>query len=146
MSSVHDDDKRSTSHAGLDSTAKVQTLQKKEKEYKIQKPYIIHRSANAIIVAGQNQMFKTERVSYRNKFNSSYFSLVEKTHNGEGIVNKTSHTRLWETSIKSSQSSKSSRIKFQLPKKQNQKLNNTFRPKNNSTNSCLQFTHLVRCQ
>ena len=35
MSSVHDDDKRSTSHAGLDSTAKVQTLQKKEKEYKI---------------------------------------------------------------------------------------------------------------
>ena len=31
---------------------------------KITKPYIIHRSANSIIVAGQNQMFKTERVSY----------------------------------------------------------------------------------
>ena len=31
---------------------------------KITGPRIIHRSANSIIVAGQNQMFRTERVSY----------------------------------------------------------------------------------
>lgn len=37
---------------------------KAENKKKISKPYIIHRSANAIVVAGQNQMFKTERVSY----------------------------------------------------------------------------------
>ena len=148
MSSAHDDDKGSMSHTGVDSQVPLnnQMQAKKEKEYKIQKPYIIHRSANAIIVAGQNQMFKTERVSYRNKINSSYFSPTEKTQNGGGIVDKTSHTRLQETSIKSSQSSKNSRIKFQLQKKQNLKLNNTFRLKNNSTSSCLLFIHQARCQ
>ena len=145
MTSQHEDEKRSMAQSHVDSMARVEQP-KKEKEYKIQKPYIIHRSANAIIVAGQNQMFKTERVSYRNKFNSSYFSPTEKTLNGDEAANQTSRTRLWETSIKSSQSFKSSRIKFQLPKRQNRKLNNTSRPKDNSTNSCLRFTRLERCQ
>ena len=55
---------------GTDGLRDNENSQAKNKQvYQVQKPYIIHRSANAIITAGQNQMFKTERVSYKIEFN-----------------------------------------------------------------------------